>query len=229
VENILKTLKYILPDALVCLNGILPSSDTFFFLRSQNLPILAADGAANSLRQQKIIPQYIIGDLDSLSADTDHWQQQKVQIVRVDDQNSTDFEKCLEFALSQGWKNILVCGMHGGELDHTLNNWSIVMRYGKRMNLAIYDAGKMGIPLYEFHQSVHFSIQAGTMISLIPQPFARLTTCGLQWELTNEVLALGEREGARNRAVQEAATIIIHSGSLFVMVDAILAKMLAVK
>ena len=48
--------------SVLCLDGILP----FQFLKSCNLPIFAADGAANPLVAHGIIPKLIIGDLDSV-------------------------------------------------------------------------------------------------------------------------------------------------------------------
>lgn len=229
MENVLKTLELERPDCLVCLNGVLPERDTLFLLQTYSIPFIAADGAANKLKALDFTPEYIVGDLDSLHQEHDegfsHWQQQGVSIVHIDDQNSTDFEKCLEFVLARHLRNVLVCGLHGGDLDHTLNNWSIVMRYGRRMNLAIYDAGKIGVPLYEDFKGVRITTSQGAMVSLIPQPKAVLTTHGLQWDLSNESLELGVREGARNRAVREQVHLYLHHGSLFVVMEASLPTM----
>jgi thiamine pyrophosphokinase len=227
VENLLKTLRPTFPDALLCLNGALPSSNVIGMFRSKqcSIPIIAADGAATQLETLHITPDYIIGDLDSLTHKQEYWRHKGVNVIRIEEQESTDFEKSLSFAQRQQWRSVMVCGFHGGDLDHTLNNWSIVTRYGRTMNLCIYDAGKVGIPLYE---SVSIQAKKGMMISLIPQPRVVLTTTGLQWELRQEALALGVREGARNRAQQESVHLEIHEGSVFVMLEAELPKMLQV-
>jgi thiamine pyrophosphokinase len=205
-----KTLQFSLPDVILCLNGSIP--DKTFFDTIGLIPIAAADGSAKKLRESGILPNYIVGDLDSLCDEIELWRGQKGIILHeVSDQNSTDYEKTLEFVAEQGFKNIIVCGMHGGELDHTLNNWSITIRYGTRLSLAIYDNGKIAIPLYE---SVKFSTTENEMISLIPQAYVQLTTTGLEWNLTNEALELGKREGARNRATGTSVQLQIHSGSL---------------
>jgi thiamine pyrophosphokinase len=204
-----KTLQFVLPDVIVCLNGTLP--DTAFFDKIRPVPIAAADGSAKKLRECSILPNYIVGDLDSLFDEIELWREQKGIIIHeVSDQNSTDYEKTLEFVAGQGCKNIMVCGIHGGELDHTLNNWSITIRYGKAHKLAVYDNGKIAVPIYE---SVQFATTQDDMISLIPQPHTHLTTEGLEWNLTNEVLELGKREGARNRATGTKVKLQVHSGS----------------
>ncbi|MFY8001871.1 MAG: thiamine diphosphokinase [Candidatus Kapaibacteriota bacterium] len=219
-----KNLRSVLPDVIICLNGVLPESHIFHQLRP--IPIAAADGAAIKLREKGILPQYIIGDLDSLAHELSEWRQHKqIHIHEVSDQNQTDFEKTLDFIIEQHCDSALILGMHGGEFDHTLNNWSILIRYGRRKNLAVYEAGKMALPIYE---SVQLTVRQGDMISLIPQPSAILTTQGLEWNLYNEELALGSREGARNQAVSETVTIYLHSGSLLLFLKTELPYMLAV-
>jgi thiamine pyrophosphokinase len=191
-------------------------------------PLIAADGAATKLRLLGIMPNAIIGDLDSLRAERSWWEQQQCTLRELADQNSTDFEKCLEFAREQGWTRLLVFGVHGGDLDHTLNNWSIVSRYGNTalsgLRLCLADNGKMALPLFA-SCSLHITVNA--MISLLPQPFVRLTTSGLEWELQRETLALGTREGARNRARLADITLTLHEGAVLLVVESALPQMLA--
>ncbi len=215
MDNTLKTLQRIRPDAIVCLNGTLPKQDEFFLVHS--VPVIAADGAANGLYNIGIIPDFIVGDLDSISDRLEFWQSLSTDITFIDDQNSTDFEKSLDFALEHGWANVLVVGIQGGDLDHTLHNWSIVIRYGRRMNLCIFDTGKISIPVYE---AVEFEAQIGDIVSLIPQPKAELTTRGLQWDLNGEVLELGVREGARNRVVTKHVEIGLSEGAILLVIKA---------
>lgn len=211
-----KTLRFILPDVLVCLNGVLPERS--FFEKLLPIPIAAADGAAKKLRERGIIPNMIVGDLDSLADELELWRAQKsIVIQEFSDQNSTDYEKTLTFVKEQGKTNILVCGLHGGDLDHTLNNWSITMRHSAYQHLAIFDNGKVAIPITS---SVQFAAAIDEMISLIPQPSVHLTTAGLEWNLSGEVLEMGKREGARNTATATSVQLDIHSGSLLLFMQA---------
>jgi thiamine pyrophosphokinase len=204
-------------DAVICLNGTLPPAEVFQHVADR--PLIAADGAAAVLHAMGIVPEFIVGDLDSLPPDVLEQLQSLSEIIHDPDQDSNDFEKALRFASSMLWRRLLVTGLHGGDLEHTLNNWSVLMRHGRDLSLVALDRGRYGIPLYH---SVTFAAQPGELLSLIPQPEARLTTQGLVWPLTNETLTLGTREGARNRAAEDRVEIIIHDGALFFFCDATL-------
>jgi thiamine pyrophosphokinase len=202
-------------DAVVVLNGDLPAPAVFTTLA--DLPLIAADGAANALLSIGVVPEFIVGDLDSVSPETLQQLHGTTEFIVEPDQDSNDFEKTLHFARTQLWSRILVTGLHGGDLEHTLNNWSVLMRFARDLHLVGLDRSRYAIPV---STNVHLPATEGEIISLIPQPLARITTEGLHWSLTNEELSLGSREGARNRAVADTVRITVHEGSLLVFCDA---------
>lgn len=213
--EVLLPIRFAEPQAILCLNGTLPAH--LFFETMSHLPIIAADGAALQLHKLKLTPSIIVGDLDSFRNELDIQFYSSVPILYAPDQNSTDFEKCLEYCLSQGFTSVVICGIHGGEMEHSLNNWSIVVRYGRKINLCIFEENRYGFPIFK---SALIPAKIGETISLIPQPNVRISTKGLQWELNNEVLALGMREGARNSSVAEIIEITIFDGELLYFCDA---------
>ncbi|MBK9248372.1 MAG: thiamine diphosphokinase [Ignavibacteria bacterium] len=202
-------------DALVCLDGVLPFQPEFYEHFTTN-SIIAADGASLQLRSLGVTPGSIIGDLDSFYLSASNEDFPNSSILYSPDQETNDFEKCLAYCLKLGITSVLICGFHGGLLEHSLNNWSVFIRYSKIMDLCIYESNRYSIPL---HQSIVFSSNSLEIISLIPQTSVRVTTQGLQWELSNEWLSLGTREGARNRAIAEDISIEIHEGSLLFICD----------
>ncbi|MBS1562652.1 MAG: thiamine diphosphokinase [Bacteroidetes bacterium] len=202
-------------DALICLNGSIPESDLFEHFAE--LPLIAADGAATALVANGIVPEFIVGDLDSIDAETLQRLEGLADVIVEPDQDMNDFEKTLRFAEGQLWKRLLIVGMHGGDLEHTLNNWSVMMRFGRTLSLTALDRGRYAVPLYA---STAFPPVNDELISLIPQPHAHLTTEGLQWPLSNEALSLGGREGARNKAAADLVQITVHDGSLLFFCDA---------
>lgn len=202
-------------DAVICLNGSIPPED--LFEQFAELPLIAADGAATTLVANGVVPEFIVGDLDSVDADTLRRIEGLSEVIVEPDQDTNDFEKTLRFAEGQLWKRLLIVGIHGGDLEHTLNNWSVMMRYGKSLSLTALDRARYALPLYT---STQFSASESELLSLIPQPHAQLTTVGLQWPLVNEALSLGGREGARNRASSDVVQITVHDGSLLFFCDA---------
>lgn len=201
-------------DAVIILNGDTPDSEIFMHLKS--IPLLAADGASNSMLEQNIEPDFIIGDLDSVSVQLKNDSKWQDKLIFNPDQETNDFEKALVFAQSCNYQNILILGFHGGALEHTLNNWSVLSRFSKRMNLCVYESGR-----YSFCTDFSFSFNPdfNEMVSLVPIVRTKLTTTNLKWELNDEILAPGIREGTRNVALSNDITIQIHSGELLVFVD----------
>lgn len=221
-ENIYKlTFKDGIIDAILCLDAVLPGKEVFSLFN--NIPIIAADGASIKLYEMSIVPNYIIGDLDTfLSNPLSEILKTKAEVIYLPEQETNDFEKSLRFCLEKGWTNIMIFGLHGGALEHTLNNWSIIKRLAGMMNLCIYDEERYGIPI---NKTIIFNARYDEIISIIPQPYAKLTTKGLQWELNCEALELGIRDGARNRARADSIEIRLHEGEYFLFINHVLPKM----
>ncbi len=201
-------------DTIICLNGDLPDAE---ILQSLRRPIIAADGAAWQLYERGVIPNVIIGDMDSFGEREHNDEFESSEFVWIPDQDSNDFEKILVYTHEKGLNSLLVCGMHGGELEHTLNNWSVLMRYAWTHKISVYDAGRLAVPVLDVFE---LTTEVNELISIIPQPLARMTTKGLQWELKDESLELGVREGARNRATGNRVLIHVHEGAALVFFDA---------
>lgn len=207
-------------DTVICLNADLPEHDVFSGL--SHIKIIAADGAADKLIAKGILPDIIIGDLDSLNENFHDRFSLKVnstlksEIIGDSDQETNDFEKVLRYCVDNNLHDLLITGFHGGDLEHSLNNWSVLMRFAAQLNLCVLDKSRYCIPVY---RSVTFDCHRNEIISLIPQPSVLISTKDLQWELDREELALGKREGARNKAMGEYVELNIHEGSLLLCID----------
>ena len=204
-------------DALICLNGELPEIDFFKKFKPKN-PILAADGAYSKLLNLGITADYAIGDLDSLKENGGLDKIPQEKLIYDPSQEYNDFEKTLKFAISNNYSNLLILGFHGGELEHTLNNWSVLSRFGKVLNLCIFDKNRFCIPIYKSFTCNE--LKPSEIVSLIPQPKALLKTKGFKWELNYDWLKLGEKEGARNIALSNEISIEIIEGEILFTCDA---------
>ena len=80
--------------------------------------VLAADAGYLACRQAGITPDLLLGDFDSMDqpADFDH-------VCRVPvEKDDTDTMLAVKQALQRGYERLLLVGMLGGRLDHTLAN-----------------------------------------------------------------------------------------------------------
>jgi thiamine pyrophosphokinase len=206
-------------NCLIICNGKLSKKLLAKFVKlntpRKRITIISCDGASDFLKRNNLTPDYITGDLDSVSQKTlSHFKQKKVKIKKVYDQDFTDFEKALRLAVSKKFKNIFVAGFSGKRLDHTLSNLSILKRYCRKAKIKVYDDTFVMICIYK---SIEFNYKKGQVVSLLALPAARgIKTKGLKWELENESLELGVREGVSNTANDNRVKISFRSGTLLV-------------
>ncbi|MCB0701194.1 MAG: thiamine diphosphokinase [Candidatus Kapaibacterium sp.] len=207
-EYIFKNKKF---DLAICLNGDIPNKEIFNLLKG--IPLIAADGAYNVLSSLDIHPMAIVGDMDSVDCVHDDSQ---TQFIKIDDQNTNDFEKCIQYIENKGYKDVLIIGFAGGLLEHTLNNTSVLMKYNPKFDFTIFHQER-----YSFlvEKSSTFEVNDNEIVSLVPYPKVKLTTKNLKWELNQEYLELGSREGARNITISKNFSLDIHSGKCFVFID----------
>lgn len=106
----MKSLKY-----LIVANGpFLPKS--IIVEAAQDACILALDGAANHLMRLGIKPDIVLGDFDSIQQNSDI-AQSGVLLIPAHDQNLTDFQKGLAYALREATLIHVICAT-GGRMDH---------------------------------------------------------------------------------------------------------------
>ncbi|KXK56641.1 MAG: thiamine diphosphokinase [Chlorobi bacterium] len=201
--------------ALLLIGGRLPNRTSLLELASGFRPIVAADGAGLVAVGRGLIPNVVIGDLDSVGPRRATLQRHGVQIIERPSQEENDFEKGLHWLIEQGETVVTVMGISGGLVDHTLNNFSIVAKFAHRLQLQFVDERSLGIVVVG---NLEWATTPGQRISIIPLPSALLTTTGLRWELANEQLAIGQREGGSNKAIGDWIRVEVHQGVAAVVV-----------
>lgn len=177
--------------------------------------IISADGASKILYRLKIIPDYIIGDLDSISQKAlNYFKRKKVHIEKISEQEHNDLEKCINFAVAKRIKDILVIGFSGKRIDHTLNNFSVLKRNFKKSRIRFIDER---FEIFFIDKGAKFDYKKGVDLSLLGMPKAEgIETYGLKYVLNKEKLEFGVREGALNEANENVVKIKFHKGDLLV-------------
>jgi len=114
----------------VILNGQMPTDDTIINQITNSDYIIAVDGSANKLFDLKIVPDVIIGDLDSLQ----NIKNKDIELVKTPNQNKTDFRKTLEWCIEKNILNISIFGISGENEDHFLGNYYTLSDFGGKIS-----------------------------------------------------------------------------------------------
>ncbi len=180
--------------------------------------IVAADGGAVHLKGISIDPDIIIGDLDSIDrASKDFFASRHIPVrTYPKKKDMTDTELCLDYALGQGAKEIVLMGMTGCRLDHTLAN-ILMLRclLEKGVTGRILDANN---EIYLIDSDTTFDGSPGDLLSVIPvtQRVTGLTLEGLAYPLTDKTLDMGTALGVSNVFTGNTATVRLTSGMVVV-------------
>lgn len=209
------------PLALILANGHSPSKSLLNRHLADADVFVCADGGANAAAKLGVVPDLIIGDLDSILPATVK-KFSGVTARRIADQNSTDLEKAFVWAQKNGYKEVRVLGATGGRLDHTVGNLSALVKFSRKLAVTFHDADG---DIFVVGTERGFDVPAGTTVSLLPMTLCEgVMTRGLKWELRYESLALGQREGTSNLVVSSPVTVKLRRGDLLFFVASEQAK-----
>lgn len=173
-------------------------------LAREGFPVLAADGGANHLSNLELTPHAIIGDMDSLSPEPGNLAEAK--IVKIEEQETTDFEKCLYTVEAHSF---FCFGFLDGRIDHTLATMHVLTKYSDR-TIVLIGTEDMLIPV---NNSIDLTVGRGCRVSIYP-----MTRCefgaskGLKYPLDKLVMEQGTLIGTSNEAVEDHVEIILRTG-----------------
>ena len=175
---------------------------------AKNSIVIAADAGADRLLKFNIVPDWIIGDLDSISEKAitklEDWT------ITNKDIQKTDLEKAVDYAFEKGVKEIVIVGWEGGRIDHTLA--ALGMAFDPRIKL-IDDK----FTVYCVDGEKRIKGKENTLFSLIAMPEARVSVNGARWNLQHEKLRIGGRGIHNEIGPSGEVTIECHSGNLLLI------------
>jgi thiamine pyrophosphokinase len=205
-------------EALIVGNGDPPSPALLRRLMASRPLLLCADGGANAVAACGYVPDYIVGDLDSLTA-AGRGTVAPERLIRVDaDNTGTDLQKALRQAAGLGVRVATLTGVTGRRTDHTLWNLGLLRRFAGRLRLRIVD-DYCEIRLVD--RRIRFRARIGQKVSLSPLDAAvtGVRTEGLRFALRGESLAAGVRDGISNEVVANPVQVTVEAGDLLLIVQ----------
>jgi thiamine pyrophosphokinase len=176
------------PDFLVVCNGSLHWTPPLASLCRRARVVIAADGGANALARIGFRPDAVVGDMDSISAETRRWVGDE-RLVLATDQETTDLEKSLaHLEDASGRGRTLVLGAMGGRLDHIVGNLATLARRAAGADL-----------VYLSDTELVVATRAPVTLTAVPgetwavwslDPATRIAVEGLAWPLPDRDSAL---------------------------------------
>lgn len=205
-------------DALLLAHGDLPPKACLRALAHASRRTVALDGAADRLSRMGLWPDFILGDLDSVSTSTlKSAARRRITVLPVKEQKTSDLEKGLRFCQSRGWKRVAVAGILGPRLDHSLNALSIFAKYSA-LEVTLLTSQSIGRVVHG-HTSLSCAVRPGLRLSLMPAPVARgVTLSGVSWPLRGRTLRQDGLVSLSNKAVAPVVSMCQTSGcSIFIV------------
>lgn len=214
-----------MPRAVIFANGELPNLEKARSLLQEGDYLIAADGGANHLMKMGILPEIVIGDLDSVDEDTlFELTSAEVEVEQYsEDKDETDIELALRYAVELRPSAILIVGALGGRLDQTLANLFLVTdpllpAIDIRLDDGVEEAFFCRAKTAKGGQA-EIRGRSGDIVSLIPWygPVEGVTTEGLQWPLYAETLTPDKSRGISNVMLAGPASVSLQSGLLLIV------------
>ena len=114
-------------DAVILANGDYPTAPVPLQLLHEACYVACCDGGANEYIAKGHLPNIIIGDGDSLSAD--YRERYATLIHHNPDQETNDQTKAVQYLFARGMSRIAIVGATGKREDHTIGNISLLIEY----------------------------------------------------------------------------------------------------
>lgn len=182
--------------------------------------IIGADRGALFLVEHGVRPHFSVGDFDSVSPiELENITRHSEQMLACDAINKdlTDTELAFDVAIKQRPEQIVMFGVTGSRLDHTLANIHLLVKsLEQHIPCAIRDHNNY-VTLTD--SSITIQDQGFTYVSLLPvtTEVTGIDLAGFQYPLHNATLIMGQSLAVSNRLKDKVGTVSIRSGLLLII------------
>ena len=116
-------------DAVIVAGGEFPTAPQPLEILQGAQYVVCCDGAADRYIATGHVPDAIVGDGDSISAENRGKFAQLLHIIA--EQESNDQTKAVRFLMEHGKRRIAIVGATGRREDHTIGNISLLIEYAR--------------------------------------------------------------------------------------------------
>ncbi|MFA5479698.1 MAG: thiamine diphosphokinase [Candidatus Muiribacteriota bacterium] len=207
-------------NALIVLNGDFPKKFSPDF--SNYSTHFAADGGAEFFYINKINPDLIIGDLDSVSAETLKFFKKQNCIIKKfpAKKNFSDSELLFKY-IRKHYPKIKFVDILGAfskdRIDHFLVNLNVFTKYAKHFNFCIFDDNFTG---YIFNDEISLELEKNIDLSLVSLSNKTVfkKSSGLHYSVDNLKLTKKSSRGLSNKTKTSRIHIEIQEGFVLLLI-----------
>ena len=181
--------------------------------------VVAADGGAQHCLDADIMPDAVIGDMDSLALGQRSGLPAE-RIHTIDEQDTTDFDKALRNIAAP---LIIGVGFAGARLDHQLAVFNVLVRHPDRRCIILSDTDIA----FLCPPVLQLPLSAGTRVSLFPMGLVEGTSSGLKWPINGLTFTPDGRIGTSNEASGEVEIVMTGPKMLVILPKAELENVVA--
>nr|WP_240622356.1 thiamine diphosphokinase [Staphylococcus lutrae] len=188
-------------------------------LSHQETAWAGVDRGALILLQNGIVPEFAVGDFDSMTAEEREWMQSKIVVHPVPAEKAdTDLALAVHQAVALGYSDIEIYGATGGRLDHFMGAMQLLQHPGfKHHHIKLIDA-QNEIMYYPAGQYSIPYCAPYTYISFIPgRDEVVLSLSGFKYNLEAQSLERGRTLTVSNEFAADYGELTIHQGGVYVM------------
>jgi len=173
--------------------------------------VVCCDGSAQNLILSGMLPDAIVGDLDSLS---DELVNRFADRIYLDEnQDTNDLTKAVLWCSDMGYKEIVIVGGTGKREDHTLGNISLLADYIKNVNIIMVTDTGILRPLLKSSEISSFPGQQVSIFSIDPE--TEVTSNGLRFPLCRTKIS-NWWFATLNESLGDRFSLVFNNGRLIV-------------
>lgn len=182
--------------------------------------IICSDGGANHAYNMDILPDYIIGDLDSIDKNIiEYYKSNNIKFEKFPTKkDETDTELCIELSDKLKAKEIHLIGALGGRIDHTIANINLLYYIRKRGIIPKIISEKEEIYI-AMNEELIIDGEIGDTISILPikNDAKDVTLKNLEYPLKNYDMKFSRPLGISNVMTNVNCNIKVNEGSLIII------------
>lgn len=184
--------------------------------------LIAADLGMQFCYEKGILPDYVMGDFDSIKGEIVSWYRAQKQVQTIGflpEKDDTDTEIAMKKAIALGSTSIALIGAMGGRMDHCLANIHLLkLALDQGIDACLVDR-QNHIRLLDCGYQIEKKEQYGTYVSFLPftDQVEGLTLKGFKYPLEEYTMKKGISIGVSNELSEDLCTVTLKKGILMMI------------